>query len=126
MAARNWNRVQALEKETKHLYGKVTIGASGAPTLVQSLGFASVVRNSAGNYTVTLQDKYVALMSVKVSYIAAVAEDLSFQVSAEAVKTAKTIGLLTLTGGVATDPASGDILLIEVVLKNSSTLEGRR
>jgi hypothetical protein len=42
------------------LFGKVAIGAVGAPTIDAPLskGISSIVRNSAGLYTITLADKY--------------------------------------------------------------------
>lgn len=122
MANRTFQDVQALEKETKHLYVKATIGSSGAPTLVNpgSLGIASIARTSAGLYKITLTDAYPTLLMVKSTLLSSTAEDLTFQVKAEAVATTKTIDLLTLTSGTATDPASGDTLLIEIVLKNTS------
>lgn len=70
MANRNFNRVQALDKEVKHIYGYFDVGASGAPTLSKSLsvGVKSVARTSAGKYTITLgsvggaTDKYSKLL----------------------------------------------------------------
>lgn len=61
MSNRRFNQFRLqLEKKVVDLYAKVTIGATGAPTLVTaySKGIASIARNSAGNYTVTLDDKY--------------------------------------------------------------------
>ena len=93
MANRRFNIVQALSRETKLIYAKATIGAAGAPTLVvnNSLGVASIVRDSAGVYIVTLDDKYEALLHVDIMMLEATAEDITFQVEVEAVKTAKTV-----------------------------------
>lgn len=122
MANRTFNDAQALEKEVKTLFAKITIGASGAPTLTNpgSLGIASVARTSAGLYKITLSDAYPTLLSVKGIVLSATAEDNTFQVKAEDVNGVKTIDLFTLTGGVATDPASGDVLLLEIALKNTT------
>lgn len=122
MANRNYNRKQALEKESKEISAQVAIGASGAPTLsaAASLGVASIVRNSAGLYTLTLQDKYMRLISVQISQQAAVAEDLQFQVAAEDVDGAKTVQFRCVAGAVETDPSSGSTLRIHLNLKNSS------
>ena len=66
MANRNFNRVQALDKEIKHIYGEWTV-AEGSPAQVvnasRSAGIASVTLNSTGNYTVLLDDNYPALYS---------------------------------------------------------------
>jgi len=120
MANRNFNRFQALEKEVKSLYAQVSIGASGAPTVVKALGITSVVRNSAGLYTITLDDKYNRLMSVQVTVVAPTAEDLVVHLAASDVASAKTVQVRCLAAGVAADPASGDSLLIRIDVKNSS------
>lgn len=120
MAARNFNRLQALEKEVKSLYLQVAIGASGAPTLTKGLGSASIARNSAGNYTVTLQDKYVRLMGCQVMQLNSSAEDITVQLLAESVSSAKTVQFVCKTDATATDPSSGSKLFIRLDLKNST------
>lgn len=122
MANRNFQRKQALEKEVKSLYAKITIGAAGAPTLTTGVGIASVSRTSAGLYRITLQDKYASLKSVDVKHLATAAQDLNFQVKAEDVASAKTIDLFCLTGAVATDPANPSVLLVQIDVKNTSVL----
>lgn len=122
MANRNFNRKQALEKEVKEIYARVTIGASGAPTLVanQSLGVASISRTSAGLYVLTLQDKYMRLMHAHVEIVTPSAENIKANVSAESVASAKTVTFRCTATATATDPASGDSFLIALQLKNSS------
>lgn len=124
MANRNFNRKQALDKEIKEIYAKVTIGAAGAPTLVTasntSVGVASISRTSAGLYVLTLQDKYNRLSHADIHIITPTAEDIKAHVSAETVATSKTVTFRCDAAGVATDPASGDSFLIALQLKNSS------
>jgi hypothetical protein len=121
MANRNYNRKQALEKEVKELYADVSIGASGAPTLVRGLGVASIARNSQGLYTITLQDKYNRLMHAHVAILSASAQDLDAQLQSEDVASAKTIVVRTQDAAAAVqDPASGSRLLIRIEVKNSS------
>ena len=122
MANRNFGRKQALDKEIKEIYAKVTIGGSGAPTLVaaSSLGVASISRTSAGLYVLTLQDKYMRLNHASVAIVTPTAEDIKSHVSAEDVASAKTVTFRCDAAGVATDPASGDTLLVSLQLKNSS------
>jgi hypothetical protein len=129
MANRNWNRAQNLEKEVKSIFARVTIGASGAPTLTKGPGFASIARDSAGLYTVTLQDQYNRLMHVSITQLEADLEDLAFQVTADNTTTStKTFQFVCKAydgdGAVAaTDPSSGSILLIKVDLKNTTVGE---
>lgn len=122
MANRSFNKRQALEKEVKDLYAKVNIGSSGAPTIVSAVGITSIVRNSAGDYTVTLDDKYSSLKFFECIHLSGTAQDLAYQIKAEDVIGAKTIEFLCLTGTSATDPASGKVLLIKFELKNTSVI----
>ena len=122
MANRNFNRKQSLDKEIKEIYAKVTIGASGAPTLVaaDSTGVASISRSSAGLYVLTLQDKYMKLRHADIMVVTPDAEDIVANVSSESVASAKTVTFRCTAAGVAADPASGDSFLISLQLKNSS------
>jgi hypothetical protein len=122
MANRNFHRVQSLAREVKSVYANVSIGASGAPTLNanSSVGVASVSRDSAGVYIITLDDKYNALLHVHVVQLEATAEDLTFQVESEDVASAKTIQVQCKAAAVETDPSDGSVLLIKIDLKNTS------
>lgn len=122
MANRNFKRKQALESEIKEIYAEVAIAGSGAPTLTRGTGVASVTRDSAGVYIVTLQDKYSRLMHVSVAQVVAAAEDLGFQVEAHDVTSAKTVTIRCVAAGVETDPSSGSSLLISLQLKNTSVI----
>lgn len=122
MANRNFNRKQALEKEIKELYAKVTVGSSGAPTLTTGYGIASITRTSAGLYQLTLADKYVSLKHFEVTFLASTAQDIRAQIKAEDVASAKTIDFFTLTGASATDPSSGQVMLIKIELKNTTAV----
>lgn len=122
MASRNFQRMQSLTREVKHLHAKVSIGASGAPTLDSniSVGIASISRDSAGVYVLTLDDAYNALVDFSVMQIAAAAEDLTFQIESEAVASTKTIQFQCKAADVETDPSEDSVLLIKVALKNTS------
>jgi len=114
--------MQALTREVKHLHAKVAIGASGAPTLDSdiSVGVASITRDSAGVYILTLDDAYNSLVDFSVMQLAASAEDLTFQIESESVASAKTIQFQCKAAAVETDPSNGSTLLIKVALKNTS------
>jgi len=122
MANRSFHRVQSLAREAKHLYAKVSIGATGAPTLQtnDSIGVESVTRDSAGVYIITLDDKYNSLLFCDVMQLESTAEDLTFQVESEAVATDKTIQLQCKAAATETDPSDGSTLLIRIDVKNSS------
>jgi hypothetical protein len=125
MASRIFYRKQALEREVKELFIKINIAGSGAPILASnaSYGASSIARNSAGNYTLVLQDQYNALKNVEVIHQASSAQDLAFQVLAESVNSsAKSIQFVCLTDATPTDPASSTVLILKIELKNTSAV----
>lgn len=114
--------MQSLTREVKQLHAKVAIGAAGAPTLDTeiSVGIASVTRDSAGVYIMTLEDAYNDLVDFHVMQQAAAAEDLTFQIEAEDVASAKTIQFRAQAAATETDPSDGSTLFIKIALKNTS------
>lgn len=115
------------------LFAKITIGASGAPTLVTaggvSAGIKSITRNGAGDYTLTFSDGYKTFLFM----------DAMFQ-SASGIPAAPSVGLKgapvpgtasggtvrfvcsTAGGGAATDPGSGETMYLHLVLNDSDAL----
>lgn len=67
MAARDFTYMQALEKEVKLLFGSVVIGSTGAVGTVK--GDFSITRNSIGNYTIVLQDKYNRMLGSTAGFV---------------------------------------------------------
>ncbi len=109
------------------LYAEVAIGASGAPTInaMASMGIDSISRVSAGKYLVTLNKKYQALRFFGGNFVAsggAAAPDVSVDINA--VASAGTLTINCQSGGVNTDPASGETMLLMIHLKNSSVAAG--
>lgn len=108
-----------------HAYAKVSIAGSGAPTLVSgaSMMIESIVRQSAGQYLITLGHKYAALIKADARFISATAPaaPLSF-VEADGIASAGTLVLQFLApdGVTATDPASGEIIMLDILLKDTS------
>lgn len=120
MANRNYSRVQALNHEVKIIGGNWSIAASGgAATKVQGLGW-SVAKSATGQYTITLEDAYVALMSATFTVQAAVAVDLKPQIVSHDVVTAKTIIMKLLAVATATEPAAVTLVHFTAMLRNSS------
>ena len=107
------------------IFAEINIGASGAPTLValHGVGVTSVVKNATGKYTIALDNLYPRLLAVQYTAIGAsgaVAAAPDLTVLANNVASAGTIQIETSTGGVATNPASGEVMLLQITLKNSS------
>jgi len=106
---------------------KVSIGATGAPTVVSGtgMGIASVTRSAAGKYVIALSNTFNSLFGVQcisksgasapAAPVVAIAADAVSTASAPAV----TIQCYNLSGA-ATDPASGEVLYVEIDLNRSS------
>jgi hypothetical protein len=105
------------------LYFKITFGASGAPTLGanQNSYISSVTRNSAGDYTIALADAWNNLLRVAHTFNSGSSAPAApaLWVKTDAVTT-KSLRIVFNSAGTATDPASGEVVLMEIVLKNSS------
>ena len=115
-----------MEAMVVELFANISIGASGAPTLNQSAskGVASVVRDSAGQYTITLQDKYVSLLAFQESRNVGTSAMAAPFCNIEANNIAST-GKLTvqyraLDNSTPTDPQNGTIIFMKLTLSNST------
>lgn len=92
---------------------------AGASSITRGYGIASLTRDAQGQYTVTLENKYMRLSGVQAKLQNPTAQDLNFQLISEDVATGKTIRFRTMTGAVETDPAPGSKMLLRFDLKNS-------
>ena len=133
MANRNFNRVQALDKEVKFLFLTATIGSGGDPTLDESksVGIKSISDTAVGEYDITLgvpggaSDKYPALLFAQCFLTDAAAIStgggVSFQIEAETVSSDGVIKLFALDkDGAIAEIRDGDTLQIMIVVKNSN------
>jgi hypothetical protein len=127
MANRYFNQFRlSLEKQPVDLFMTVTIGATGAPTLVasKSKGISSIVRNSVGKYTITLMDKYVDLLIAEWSFQNATgisaAPEMGLVSYAVSAATPTIVIQFANNAGAATDPANGDEIKLNFTLKNST------
>lgn len=128
MADRYLREMKAYQPGITHIFGRVTIAGSGAPTLVTangaSAGIASITRTNAGDYTIRLSDTFNYINMVNVNLLEDADEDV--HVTVRAVDPAPSGGggadiqIICLTGGTATDPSNGSSLMIHVIAKNSS------
>lgn len=119
MASRYFKNVQASETGRVYTHAKVAIGATGAPTLLEGPFVASVVRDGAGEYTLTLDDSYNELFHFGIIQELAANQDLTFQLRDVDVQN-KTIQFACKTVATDTDPTADSILYIDLGLKNSS------
>jgi hypothetical protein len=144
MANRNFStNGLSLEKKTVTLWLRVAIGATGAPTLqawnaaskswVSAptggwAGVKSITRNSAGKYTIVLQDKYTKILAAWVGFIcdAAPAAGSTHAFSTGTDPTTAGGGTVIVqcrnNSGTATDPASGEVMTVEIELGDSDAV----
>ena len=140
MANRWFNQFgKTLAKEVVSLYAQVSFGASGAPTLVTtgtnstktSQGIKSISQNGTGDYTITLQDPYYQLLWFGVAWDESSNSGSAPLAYSQSWVKARTVGTTSggtiefVTGGAAgaaTNPASGEIALIEIVVQNSNAV----
>lgn len=113
------------------VFAHVTFGATGAPTLdlVNSKGVVSVTRNSAGNYTFVFGtsagrlDPYSYLCMISHIFIssgAPASPSMRIITDNSANPSLANIIVQFSTGGVATDPGSGEQVKLDFVFRNSS------
>jgi len=107
MASRVFRNVQALNPELKIVTGSFTTNGSSDPDSDNNTGKGwSVARTGTGEYTVTLEDTYPALLSGNCSLGLNAAGDSQVQFGAIDVVTAKTIVIRTITAGSAANIAA--------------------
>jgi hypothetical protein len=125
MANRLLNQFRySFEPQVVEIFAVVTIGASGAPTLSRGKGISSITRNSAGQYTILLQDVYQQLLdcSVSIDSGTSAAAAPMWVVEDETVSSTKNVILQfrAIDNSTVTDPADGEILRIRMSMRNSS------
>ena len=131
-----------LERGVVKLYVKATIGATGAPTLVTtstasgnpSKGILSIARTAAGKYRITFgktdasgtsYDRYQRILNVTGSVVNSTVSVVDgFQIlddQSAAATPYVDVATLGITAGAiaAVDPNNGDVILLEITLKNS-------
>lgn len=113
------------ERDVVEVMARITIGAAGAPTISEAKGVLSVVRNSAGNYTIRLVDNFNQLLESSSMLISpsAPAAPIMHLVS-NSVSSATVPGVVLQCRDVANaaaDPASGETILLRLCVRNAST-----
>lgn len=108
----------SFERMLVSLMGSATI--NGAAIDVVGLQSASIANTATGVYTITLADKFKALLSANIEIISPTASDLSTQIVSMDVSGVQTIVIRVTAGAVPTNLATGQGLLIRLDLRNSS------
>lgn len=126
MANRMFNQFQgSLEKAVVQLYAEVSFGASGAPTLVRAKGVASIAKSATGTYLVTFQDTYVATLGLSATWKGSAAPaGVLVVLDTDSITNATPTQVLKIydEAGAATEPASGEAVLLSFAFSNSTAL----
>lgn len=122
MANRNYDNVQILGKGRKIIAGSFLPNGGSAIAADSAWNGFSVARTGAGQFTITLTDSYLALVSAVATIQMNSATDLVPQWGAIDVVTAKTLVLNTNAVATPTDIASNanNRVFFELVLRNSN------
>lgn len=115
----------AYERDLGHIHARVSFGGGGAPTIVQAKGINSIERLSAGVYKIHLRGSFNSLMNMSHMPVLAVGAPASplMQITAEDVSSLTDPSVtikMTDSAGVATDPASGEVVLMHLITRQSS------
>ena len=136
MAARMFRPVSfKLEPNVVDLYFEIAIGGTGAPTATtgKCKGLYSITRTSAGLYVLTMggpagKDTYNRLLACDVMFIPASGVGTIVKTDVVSFASGNTLTILCSapTPGspavwplIATDPGSGDTMMVHVALSNS-------
>lgn len=111
------------QRDMVDVFARISFGASGAPTLQAGKGVVSITRISAGKYTIVLKDNFRKLAQVDsriVNATAPAAPAMYVVTDNTAAATNPSITIQLNSAGTATDPASGEVLLLSIILVNAS------
>lgn len=108
-----------LDKGVVFIAGKLSIAANAAVSS-QSIMGGVFTKTGTGEYTLTLDDTYVGLLSAQATVLAATAVDLVPQIKSADVTSAKTIVFNLNAGATPTNPSAVCELHVFIALKNST------
>jgi len=106
-------------KKLTAVKGYVDIAADASVSASSVVG-GVVTKTGTGEYTLTLTDKYNAIVNANLTLQAATAVDLVPQIVSQDVSGAKTVVFKLLTGATATNPAAVCRVYINLEMRNSS------
>ena len=118
------NPAQAVEQGVTDLFLRVNVGGTGAVSAISGYGISTVVRNNAGDYTITLDRKYKKLLELSGTVVQATAQGLVYSVKTDSVASAGTINIITSVGSTATDPSSGSVLRLRICVADTGLTGG--
>lgn len=114
---------KAFQRGLAEILIKATGASTSDVTKTYSLGVATIARTNTGTHTITLSDKWKALVGFSACIEdATTPDDWEVQVVSEDVASAKTINIAIFKGGTAADITTDEKIYINLKLLNSSQL----
>jgi hypothetical protein len=108
----------------RRLYATVTIGASGAVSSTAGYGILSCTEDATGTYKFILDQAYESLVYAHATTLNSTIDDIMTSIKAEDVDATSDpyVTLYTYSvGGAASEPASGSLLYVEIVVQATKT-----
>lgn len=129
MAARTGtNNTYMLARNVYTIVGKCVGNGVSNPTALKGKGIATVTRTALGKYTITLNDKWAALLSVDLTFIDSTgANQFTYNVVSETVASTKTINISVFSSATAVAPGLADLattttMKMCIMLSNSAQI----
>ena len=128
MGARTLNRVQfTLERDVVRLFGRGTGAGAANCTGIKGMGLGAAAtaidQTGTGLYTINLADKWPGLLMFKACVIdPGTPDDWEVTLVTETVASTKTLTIAVFKSGTLTDLTSGEKILFEIVVSNSTKL----
>lgn len=125
----NSNRFQfrtAYQRDLVDIFAQISFAALGAPTLVSGKGVKSVERLSAGLFRIHLRENFGGVMMVSSSPLLASGAPAAPHMVIRSVSNINDLSdprvdiVMQDSSGVATDPASGEQIMLQIILKNTT------
>jgi hypothetical protein len=116
MADRTFYPARSLDNDMIDLVFSFTTNGASAPTAFTSKHVSGIVRNGAGDLTVTLTGTYITLWPIGVTVLHATPADYTAMVQAV---TTNTVRINLRTAGAAAD-STGAVVYVQLKAKNSS------
>lgn len=119
------DKVSVIEQGVTTLYVKLTVGASGAVSASSGFGLTSIVRNTTGNYTITLDRKFKKLLGLEDTLIQATPQGLRCTIEGDNIASAGAIVVeFNTDAGTATELSNGTIVLFAITVADTSLTGG--
>ena len=123
MADRVLRQIKAIDQDVVVLSFSFAPQGSSQPTGITGRGVATITRTGAGDFLVTLQDVWPALLGAKMSIQMSTATDISPQLG-DVDLSAKTLVVRTIVAATETDIAAdaNNRVFVELTMRNGSVV----